>query len=275
MKLARGDIGVTMQNLISRGRGIWHVPAMKRFPSLAGLVLMLCAAPFSWSVEAPPDKLPAVAPAAAGRFVQPDAIDWKSLLPPPPAPGSLAALGDLETVLQVQAARTPADVAWAKLIEKDHVFEDFGDVLGPWFEEKNLPVLTDFLGQVTIDARQVSDRMKSLYLRYRPPTVEPTVRPCVEIPKSNSYPSGHSLRAFVWAGVLGDVFPDRQPDLFARAHRVAWGRVIGGVHFPSDIVGGRIAAQAIVAELRKSPAYRAAIEKCRAEVAPFLLKKAA
>jgi acid phosphatase (class A) len=97
----------------------------------------------------------------------------------------------------------------------------------------------------------------------------------VKLPGTNSYPSGHSLRAFVVAAVLGDVFPDRQAELEARAHRVAWGRVIGGVHFPTDDVGGRIAAQAIVAELRKSPAYRAAVEKCRAEAAPFRLKQAA
>lgn len=212
---------------------------------------------------------------AVAHFVQPEAVDWKALLPAPPAPGSIAALGDLETVLQVQAARTPADVAWAKLIEQDKVFADYGDVLGPWFEEKSLPVLANFLSQVTADAWLVSNRMKNLYPRLRPPAVEPTVQPCVKIPKSNSYPSGHSLRAFVWAAVLGDVFPDRQADLFTRAHRVAWGRVIGGVHFPSDVAGGRVAAQAIVAELRKSPAYRAEVEQCRAEVAPFLLKKAA
>jgi acid phosphatase (class A) len=246
---------------------------MKLFSSASWLILALGAAPLA--VVAQPEKSAVAAPFAAGNFIQADAIDWKTVLPPPPATGSVAALGDLETVLQVQAVRTPADVAWAKMIEKDHVFDDYGDVLGPWFEEKSLPVLAEFLHQVTTDAKAVSDRMKNLYLRQRPPAVEPTVRPCVEIPKSNSYPSGHSTRAFVWAAVLGDVFPDRQVELFTRAHRVAWGRVIGGVHFPSDDAGGRIAAQAIMAELRKNPAYRAAIEQCRAEVAPFLLKKAA
>ena len=248
---------------------------MKRFPWLAVGLVVLGAAPVSWGVESTPDKTPATAPVAAVYFIPPDATDWKNLLPAPPAPGSVAMLGDVETVLQVQAARTPADIAWAKFIEPEHVFDDFTDVLGPWFAEKNLPVSAEFLRQVTSDARAVSDRMKNLYPRQRPPAVEPTVQPCVPIPKSNSYPSGHSVRAFVWAGVLADIFPDRQPELFTRAHRVAWGRVIGGVHFPTDTVGGRILAQAIVAELRKSPAYRAAVEKCRAEVAPFLLKKAA
>ncbi len=244
---------------------------MNRRFLLPWLILLLGAAALPLRAETPAEK----APAAAAHFVEPEAVDWKAALPAPPAPGSVAALGDIETVLQVQAARTPADIAWAKLTEQDKVFLDYADVLGPWFEEKNLPVLAAFLTEITTDAKRVSDRMKDLYPRQRPPAVEPTVQPVVKIPTSNSYPSGHSLRAYVWAAVLGDVFPDRQADLFARAHRVAWGRVIGGVHFPTDTIGGRIAAQAIVAEFRKNPAYRAAVEKCRAEVAPFLLKKAA
>ena len=83
------------------------------------------------------------------------------------------------------------------------------------------------------------------------------------------------MRAFVWAAVLGEIFPDRQAELNTWAHQVAWGRVMGGVHFPTDLMGGRILAEAVVEALRKNPAYRADIEKCRAEVAPFLLKKAA
>lgn len=229
----------------------------------------------SLTVMAQPEKPVAIAPAAAGQFISADAVDWKTVLPPPPAPGSIAALGDLEAVLQVQAARTPADIAWAKLTEKDHVFEDYGDMFGPWFEEKNLPVLAELLRQVTADAQIVNKKVKDLYHRSRPPAVDPAVQPCVQIPLTNSYPSGHSLRAHVWGEVLGDIFPDRQVELYTRAHRVAWGRIIGGVHFPTDDVGGRLIAQAIMAELRKSPAYREAIEKCRAEAAPFLLKKAA
>lgn len=248
---------------------------MKRvFPVLAALFLAVASPCVRAGVDAP-ETTPAATPVAAGNFVGVDAVEWKAILPPQPPNGSLAALADVETVLRIQAARTPVDVAWAKLIEKDNIFADYREVLGPWFAEKNLPVLAEFLGRVTADAQATNSRIKSLYFRSRPPAIEPTVLPCVDIPKSNSYPSGHSLRAFVWAAVLGDIFTDRTVSLHACAHRVAWGRVIGGVHFPTDVVGGRIAAQAIVAEMRKSPAYRAAIEKCREEAAPYWQKKAA
>jgi hypothetical protein len=40
-------------------------------------------------------------------------------------------------------------------------------------------------------------------------------------------------------------------------------------------MGGRLLAEAALAELKKSPAFHAAVEKCRAEAEPFFLKKAA
>ena len=248
---------------------------MKRLRLAPSLALALLAALWVGAATAGPVKAVALAAGAGGHFVQTGVIDWKNVLPAPPAAGSIAARGDLETVLQVQAARTAADIAWAKLIEKENVYADFADIIGPWFSEENLPVTAGFLKEVTAEAFAASKEVKSLYARSRPPAVEPAVQPCVAIPATSSYPSGHSIRAFVWAAVLGEIFADKQTELFARAHHVAWGRIIGGVHFPSDDVGGQIVARAVVLELRKNPEYRAAIEKCRAEAEPFLLKKAA
>jgi acid phosphatase (class A) len=208
------------------------------------------------------------------HFIAPGAIDLKAVLPPPPGPGSPGALADLETVLRVQATRTPNDISWARLIERDEVFLH-AQVLGPWFNRESLPVTAAFLKEVSDDMYAVSRAAKELFPRPRPPRVDASVIPCVNLPESGSYPSGHSMQAYVWAAVLSEIFPDRETDLMARAHQAAWGRVIGGVHFPSDTIGGRFLADAIIAELRKNPAYRSGIERCRAEVAALTLKKAA
>jgi acid phosphatase (class A) len=208
------------------------------------------------------------------HFLAPGSVDPKAVLPPPPAPGSPGAMADLETVLRVQATRTPNDISWARTIERDDVFLH-AQVLGSWFNRENLPVTAAFLKEVSDDMYAVSRTAKELFPRPRPPRVDSTVLPCVNLPESGSYPSGHSMQAFVWATVLSEIFPDRETELMARAHQAAWGRVIGGVHFPSDTIGGRILAEAIVAELRKNPAYRAGIEKCRAEAAALTVKKAA
>ena len=59
------------------------------------------------------------------------------------------------------------------------------------------------------------------------------------------------------------------------AHKIAWARVVGGVHFPTDTAGGRILAESFVKELLKNPKFIDQVNKARAEAAPFLLKKAA
>jgi acid phosphatase (class A) len=215
------------------------------------------------------------APAKKSYFIESTAVDVAKLLPAPPEAGSLAALADLEAVLRMQASRTPADVAFSQKIAADLIFADFADILGPWFNAKDLPYTNIFLKHVTADAATINGQTKKLFNRPRPPTVDPTVRPVVEVPSSSSYPSGHSMRAYLWAAVLSELYPDHREALFARAHEIAWARVVGGVHFPTDTIGGRIMAAAIVSEIVKNPAFQKAVEEAKAEAAPFQEKKAA
>jgi hypothetical protein len=66
------------------------------------------------------------ATAAAPHFVSPAAFNVAQILPAPPATGYLAAQSELEVVLQVQAWRTPEQVAWARTVEKQTVFVIYG-----------------------------------------------------------------------------------------------------------------------------------------------------
>ncbi|MSU50563.1 MAG: phosphatase PAP2 family protein [Opitutus sp.] len=202
---------------------------------------------------------------ASVQFVSPTAIDFKALLPEPPPLGSIAAQADLEAVLQVQAWRTPEQVAWAKLVEKDHVF-NHASVLGAWFAGERLPQTTAFFKRIGDDLRALDGAAKKPFLRLRPPAVDARVQPCVTLPASTSYPSGSGMQAFVWAELLAEIIPAQRSELIARAERAAWGRVIGGVHFPSDVVAGRRLALLFIAECRKSPEFQSAFEACRREI---------
>jgi len=246
---------------------------MKHALSLLTLTGLLCAMPAGWA-WAQEGKPAVTAQAPAPRFLLPGALDPCKVLPTPPEPGSLAALADLETVLQSQAWRTPEQVALAKAVDGGGPF-DFAQVLGPWFTAGQLPQTSRFLKQLGDELQPLSAQSKTCQFRPRPPLVDPRVQPCVPLVKnSSSFPSGHALYLFVQAGVLAEIFPQAREELLAYAHRAVWTRVLGGVHFPTDVVGGRLLGEAILAELKKNPAFRQAVEACRAEAAPFALKHA-
>ena len=224
------------------------------------------AAPTATGVSMAPTKAP-----FATHFVKPTAVDCAKVLPAPPAPGTLAGRADLEAVLQAQAWRTPEHVAWAKRVDQNDAFL-FGEVIGAWFTREHLPKTAALLRAVDEDRHEVTEVAKKLFARARPWMVDPRVEPCVGKPSNDSYPSGHTASIFARAGLLAEIFPGMRTALFDFAHRAAWGRVYGGVHFPSDLVGGWMIAEAFIVELRKNPDFLAEVAACRAEVAPFLKK---
>ncbi len=202
---------------------------------------------------------------ATPQFVTLEAFDFRAILAGPPAADSLAAHADLETVRQVQAWRTPEQVTWAKLVEKDNIF-NHAEILGTWFNAARLPATAAFFKRIGDDMRVLDGASKKPFLRPRPTTVDSHVQPCVALPASSSYPSGSAMQAFVWAELLAEAVPAKREELIARAHRAAWGRVIGGVHFPSDVVAGRLLAVVYLNEARKNTAFRDAFAACRAEL---------
>ena len=209
----------------------------------------------------------AMAPAGVTttNFVRVAEWDFKARLPAPPTAGSLAAESDLTAVRQAQAWRTPEQVAWAKLVERDNVF-NYANVIGVWFTPERLPRLAEFFARVGEDLRAMDGPSKQPFLRARPPLVDPDLRPCVTVPASTSYPSGSALQAWVWGELLADMFPFRREEILARAERAAWGRVIGGVHFPSDLAGGRRLAWVYLAEAWKNPGFQVGVEASRGEL---------
>lgn len=207
------------------------------------------------------------------RLLARPGLDFAAVLPAPPAAGSMVAAADLEAVLQAQVWRTPAMVAWAQAVDKGRVWDN-AEVLGPWFAEARLPRTARFFRAIGKELAPVSAAAKQRFGRPRPTHVDARIRPCIAAPEGSSYPSGHALYFFMEAEVLTEIFPEAREALFQRAHRAAWGRILTGVHFPTDVVGGRLLAKAFVDEIRKSPAFRKEIEACRAEAALHQLKKA-
>jgi acid phosphatase (class A) len=180
-----------------------------------------------------------VATASAAPFLSVNPLDLPALLPPPPAVGSPAALAELDTVLQAQTARTPAQAARCVQIEHETIWLFGADVLGPWFTAAHLPKTAAFFAAVRDDFIPVNRAAKALHPRQRPPFADPRIKPCVEFADTGSYPSGHGIQSSLWAALLAEIFPDHAAGFAQRAGETRHYKLLSGVHYPSDLAAGQ------------------------------------
>jgi membrane-associated phospholipid phosphatase len=98
------------------------------------------------------------------------------------------------------------------------------------------------LASVAVTATVVNALIKPLARRRRPDragALVPSARQ-VDMPRSRSFPSGHTAAAFAFATGAGRVLPWAGPPLAALAALVGYSRIHTGVHYPVDVIGGAL-----------------------------------
>jgi undecaprenyl-diphosphatase len=89
---------------------------------------------------------------------------------------------------------------------------------------------------LSIAATVANGPAKLLIARRRPAAgARPTL---IRMPRSTSFPSGHSASAFGFATGASAEAPMLTPVLLPLASAVAYSRVHAGVHYPSDVAAG-------------------------------------
>jgi len=241
----------------------------------------------------------AAAPAVAlsnSPYLVPGAFDAIHLLPPPPAPDSAAQREDIEGVLQAQRTSTPERMRLAEEDARVGLIR-FATALGPQFAPDKMPTLAAFFAKVGRDINPPVTLAKDCWERPRPFVVDSHVHPPGQMQQdtanrpgaqssssvphdaaspcrpaesspaySYSYPSGHSTFGAMTAILLANMIPEKRSELFARGWQFGESRVVGGVHFPTDVEAGRIEATAMVALMMQSPEFRADLAAARAEL---------
>jgi acid phosphatase (class A) len=205
------------------------------------------------------------AQAADTYYISPSETDLVHILAPPPTPDSPAGKADLQAVLAAVNARTEASIKHAQDDDQRNVFR-FADVMGPNFKTENLPLTTKLFEHVYKDGNAATLAAKNLFKRTRPFVVDPEIKIIVEQPPDFSYPSNHSTFGNEVGILLADMVPENAVAIFARAADYAHNRVIAGVHFPTDVEGGRIAASVIDNTLMHNARFEADFAQAKAEV---------
>ena len=196
-----------------------------------------------------------------------DAVDYRAIIPPPPVEGSFQLRVDEESVLAYARERTPAQVQLAKRYETLSVFLLLQPVLGDWATADALPVTAKVFEQVRRAGRPAIESAKASWNRRRPYDRFPDrIEPAVAKPHNTSYPSGHSADSAIYAAVLTEIFPEHATAWQEQAARVRWSRLVGGAHYPSDVVAGQLLGAAIAREMLRSPRLKQDLDAVRAEL---------
>lgn len=81
-----------------------------------------------------------------------------------------------------------------------------------------------------------------------------------------AYPSGHTSQAYWQGTALATLLPELGPQILARTSEAGHNRVVMGVHYPLDVIGGRMMGQKIVERRWSDVEFRPLLEAASEEL---------
>lgn len=198
-------------------------------------------------------------------YIDKNSVNLVELLAPPPKDGSFEDKEDLGGVLKAQGKRTKVQGERAILDANLSVFR-FADVMGADFTPAKLPLTTTLFDNLKLDGDEIVRNVKDAYKRPRPFLASSAVHSLKPDTKGGSYPSGHTTFAYECAVILSKMVPEKKYEIFMRAEEYGYNRVVLGVHYPSDIMAGRIGGTLLANEFLKSEKFMVDFEAAKAEL---------
>jgi hypothetical protein len=197
------------------------------------LILALVCASFA--------PLPAAQPA--------EEPDWLTIVGLYPQPSTVTAQEEVAILLWLQNSRTAQDVSRA-LSETTPSFGCFaGDIhqglaatpggSAQPIEIANFPKTAAVLEQAREDVTPILEALTNTFLRPSPYVAYPAVNPALPLVPGFCYPSAHATLGVIYAQILAQYDPGDQAAFLTTANLLGTDRVLGGVHYPSDVEAGQ------------------------------------
>jgi acid phosphatase (class A) len=131
---------------------------------------------------------------------------------------------------------------------------------------KKNPQLFALLKNVTDTSISVTDDFKNHFKTTRPYLADSRVKMLISPSKGYPYPSGHTTGSYIYAHVLGMIYPKKYSKLKEIAEEIAQHRVLVGMHFPHDIEGGKKLALLITGALTANNNFQQDLLKAKKEI---------
>lgn len=235
------------------------------FVPLLVLGLMSPAAVMAQTMAAP--AAPAVRrPPVVPSYFDPKAIHPEWIIGPPPQMGTKAQAEDLAAVHKIHDSADPALVKFAQEDARSQNIFLFKTIFGPGYNPQALPLVADLGRKLVQDAGIENGILKRRFEHKRPYQMDATLPSFCGTDTSFSYPSGHSMAAYLLAFAVIDMVPEKAPEILARADEFAEHRVVCGVHFLTDIHASKLVSLEMFGYMQSSAAYHHDVDAARAEM---------
>jgi len=228
------------------------------------LPILLCLLTLHVSAQQTRERIPG--------FLNPEDLpNAARYLATPPKPDDEAFMNDRYYYSWGKEQRKTPQGVRAAIDEVQKTHEAFSPAAGFNISPENTPEIFRLVEGARRDARTTNRKAKDYFQRTRPFVYfqEPSINPETdeEYKTSYSFPSGHSVRGWIYALTLALIVPDSTEALIARAQEFAINRVICGRHWKSDIDASLVEATAIMSRLLTNAAFLEQLEKARKEYA--------
>ena len=172
---------------------------------------------------------------------------WSSIkLPEPPKNDSKTTRQEIETIqkevngaskeLQVEYKMTDKDTSYYIKEYLNEVGLDYSDDVIEYLEDQSTPVQRHYKNIFNRPRPyQIAEALKIPFKKFKTGTAN-----------TPSYPSGHTVQAYVVANYYSEKYPEHKDELRKMADKSAYGRVVAGLHYPSDYKAGILLADELV-----------------------------
>ncbi|MEP9368911.1 phosphatase PAP2 family protein [Xanthobacter sp. VNH20] len=202
-------------------------------------------------------------------YVRLDQVDLTRILAPAPAADSPAAREDIKILLDIQSVRTPDLVALANA-DVDRTLSRFSEVMGADLSKEKAPLANALVDKAWANARPIVDAAKAYWKRTRPNLANADIKLVVPAETTPSYPSGHATYGTLTAIILANMVPEKATAIHLRGIAFGFSRLVGGIHYPSDVEASHIAGAVIAAQMMDNPQFNADLAKATTEVRGLL-----